>query len=81
MNTTIDSSGRIVVPKKLRERLGLSGGEALEIRERDGVLELEPAPTPMKLERRDGALVAVPDRELPELTADVVREALERTRR
>lgn len=81
MKTTIDSVGRVVVPKKLRERLGLEGGETLDIRERDGILELEPAATPMVLEERDGSLVAVPDGELPTLTSDVVRETLESGRR
>ena len=42
MKTAIDSAGRIVIPKKLRDLLGLSGGEVLEIRECNGVLELEP---------------------------------------
>ena len=40
MRTTIDRLGRIVVPKPLRDRLRLRGGEALDIEERDGVLEL-----------------------------------------
>lgn len=81
MKTTIDSAGRVVIPKSIRLRLGLTGGETIEIREHDGVVEIEPAPTPMELEERDGVLVAVPDRDLPALTDEMVRETLERSRR
>lgn len=81
MLTTIDSAGRLVVPKELREALGLSGGDSVEIRERDGRIEIEPLATPMTLERRSGGPVAVPDIELPPLTDEIVRATLERTRR
>jgi AbrB family looped-hinge helix DNA binding protein len=81
MKSTIDGAGRIVIPKALRQRLGLQGGETLEIRERDGRIEIEPAATPMHLVERAGSTVAVPDQELPPLTDDVVRATVERTRR
>ena len=81
MKTTIDAVGRIVVPKALRERLGLVGGRAIEIRERDGRLEIEPAATPMRLVRRRGGRVAVPARKLPPLTDDIVRDTIEQIRR
>ena len=69
-----------MVPKVLRDALGLRGGEDVEIRTCDGHLEVEPVLSPMHLERRDGGIVAVPDIELPTLTSDLVREALEQTR-
>lgn len=80
MRTTMDGAGRLVVPKALRDALGLHGGEELEARVRDGRLEIEPVPTPMRLERRGGGLVAVPEVEVPVLTAERVRETLEHTR-
>lgn len=55
-------------------------GEELEVRARDGRLEIEPAPTPMHLERHGNGLVAVPEVELPALTGEQVRETLEQTR-
>lgn len=81
MKTTIDAAGRVVIPKALRERLGLLGGRAVEIREREGRLEIEPAPTPMTLERRGRVRVAVPARKLPALTDQLVRDTLEQLRR
>jgi AbrB family looped-hinge helix DNA binding protein len=81
MKVTIDAAGRIVVPKPLRQALGLKTGQPLEIRAGDGRLEIEFAPTPMQLKKRGKGVVAVPDAELPALTIDQVRETLERIRR
>jgi AbrB family looped-hinge helix DNA binding protein len=81
MQTTIDAAGRVVIPKSMRDSLGLTGGRTIEISEREGVIEIQPAATTMRLEERNGHLVAVPDRELPPLTDDLVRAALEKTRR
>ena len=81
MRSAIDAAGRIVIPKPMRDRLGLDRGRAVEIRERDGHIEIEPAPTSMSLRRRGGALVAVPNEELPPLTDDLVRATTERARR
>ena len=58
-----------------------SGGQAIEIREREGHIEIEPAPTPMKLEDRAGSMVAVPEVEVPPLSDDLVRDTLEGSRR
>jgi AbrB family looped-hinge helix DNA binding protein len=80
MRTAIDSAGRVVIPKELRDRLGLRRGRPVEIRERDGRIEIEPAPTPMRLLRQRGGLVAVPDEKIPPLTDELVRDTLERTR-
>jgi AbrB family looped-hinge helix DNA binding protein len=81
MKATIDAAGRIVVPKPLRQTLGLKPGQPLEIRAGDGRLEIEIAPTPMHLKKRGKGVVAIPDNKLPELTAEQVRDTLERVRR
>lgn len=81
MKATLDNAGRLVVPKALRQALGLKAGQALEIRAGDGKLEIEIAATPMQLKKRGKGVVAVPREELPELSAEQVRETLERVRR
>jgi AbrB family looped-hinge helix DNA binding protein len=81
MKAVIDGAGRIVVPKALRQALGLSPGQPLEIRAGDGRLEIEIAATPMRLKKRGKRLVAIPERSLPPLTAEQVRDTLERIRR
>ena len=81
MRATIDSAGRIVVPKPLRDELGLQPGQVLELEVSDGRLQVEVAPVDIRLVRRRHGPVAVADQKLPTLTADIVRQTLERTRR
>ena len=81
MKTTIDAAGRIVVPKSLRQALNLKPGQSLEIRAGDGRLEIEIAATAMTLRKRGKDVVAIPAVDLPTLTAEEVRETLERIRR
>jgi AbrB family looped-hinge helix DNA binding protein len=81
MRTAIDSAGRIVVPKALRVALGLVAGQSLEIAERDGRLEIVPLVTHMRLVDEGDGVAAVADEDMPVLTADMVRDTLERTRR
>src|SRR5690349_14902238 len=77
MKTTIDAAGRLVIPKEIRREAGLRPGMLLEVRWREGRVEIEPAPLPVKLERKGRFLVAIPQREVPPLTTETV----ERTRR
>lgn len=81
MRSAIDSAGRVVIPKPLRVRLGLEQGQVVEIRERDGRIEIEPAATPMSLASRAGGRVAVADGEMPPLTDELVRATIDQTRR
>jgi AbrB family looped-hinge helix DNA binding protein len=81
MRTTIDAAGRIVVPKRLRDEMGVQPGQVLELQLRDGRLEIEIAPVGIRLKRGRHGPVAVPEQRLPPLTAELVRQTLERTRR
>jgi len=81
MRTTIDRSGRLVVPKPLRDQLRLEGGTQLEVFVRGDQLVVEPVATPMRLVRRGKGLVAVTDEPLPKLTAEEVRSVVETARR
>jgi AbrB family looped-hinge helix DNA binding protein len=40
---TIDIAGRIVVPERLRQSLGLHGGAEVDIEEHGGVIQIRPA--------------------------------------
>jgi AbrB family looped-hinge helix DNA binding protein len=77
MKTTMDSAGRLVIPGAIRREAGLKPGAPLEVRWRDGRVEIEPAPIPVKLVRRGRLLVAVPEGQPGSLRAETV----ERTRR
>lgn len=81
MRTTIDAAGRIVVPKGLRDALQLRAGQAVDIVLADGRLEIEIAPADVHVEEVEGLPIAVADEALPPLTATVVRETIEATRR
>ncbi len=70
MRTTIDSSGRLVVPKELRDRIGLTPGD-VEITVSGSALVLEPVPTD-ELVESDGLLVLPGGG--PDLSIDDIRE-------
>jgi AbrB family looped-hinge helix DNA binding protein len=81
MRSTIDKAGRIIVPKAMRDELGLTGGAEVEIGLIDGRIEIAPVASHIRLERKRGRLVAASDREMPVLTSDDVRALLEKLRR
>jgi AbrB family looped-hinge helix DNA binding protein len=74
MRTTIDSAGRLVIPVEIRRQAGLRPGAPLDVRWRDGRIEIEPAAAPVTLVRRGRFLVAVPEAEIETLTAELVEE-------
>ena len=82
MLTTIDGAGRLVVPKPLRDRLGLRGGDAVEISEQAGAIVITRPPRELSLvENEGGILTASPEAGLPPTDPEQVRQWLERLRR
>jgi AbrB family looped-hinge helix DNA binding protein len=81
MQVAIDEVGRLVVPKALREELGIRGATTLELNAYDGRLELTVPDVPAHVEERDGLPVIVPERPVPPISVEEVRAVLERVRR
>lgn len=54
---TIDESGRLVIPKPLRDRFGLTAGTRLHIRVEEGQILLSPERPEPRLVDREGFLV------------------------
>jgi AbrB family looped-hinge helix DNA binding protein len=78
MHVSIDGAGRVVVPKPLRDELGLSPGTPLEIDVVDGHLELSALHEPAKLvEGPNGPMMATTG---TRLTDEEVRHTLEAVR-
>jgi AbrB family looped-hinge helix DNA binding protein len=78
MHVSIDSAGRVVVPKPLRDELGLTPGTPLEIDVVDGHLELSAPHEPAKLvEGPSGPMVGATG---TPLTDEEVRRTLEAVR-
>jgi len=68
MRTTIDAAGRFGDPSRGATRAGLRPGMELEVRWRDGRIEIEPAVLPLQLVRKGRLLVAVPAADVEPLT-------------
>ena len=81
MRVAIDAVGRLVVPKPLRDALGIGGPTELEITARDGVIELAVADIDAHVVERDGTPVIAAANTAGTLTAEQVRAALDRVRR
>jgi len=81
MKATIDSAGRLLIPKAIRRATGLTPNMVLEVRSRDGVIEIEPAPSPVVLERQGRLLIAAPARPTATLTSEMVEQTRRRVRR
>lgn len=58
METSIDSVGRIVVPKPLRDALGLTAGSTVDVSRYGAGLALVPTGRTARLVEEAGALVA-----------------------
>jgi AbrB family looped-hinge helix DNA binding protein len=80
MLTTMDAAGRIVVPKPMREALGITDRTELDVTVDDGRIVISPVPVAKRVEQTSDGAVIVGDDVVPPLTADAVRLVLESVR-
>jgi AbrB family looped-hinge helix DNA binding protein len=80
MKARIDKAGRVVLPKPIRDELGLVAGRAVDVRVEDGKAIIEPDVVNWHVERRGRLSVLVPDGPVPQLTDADVRDAIDRGR-
>ena len=78
--STMDSAGRLVLPREIRDQAKLEPGMPLRIVFRDGRVEIEPAPREVRIVRKGRMQIAVPVEESDALRSDTVREAMESVR-
>lgn len=81
MSTTIDTAGRIVVPKAVREAMGLTPGAPVDVIYADGAIRIEFAPIDAVVDSRESLPRIVPSRASRALDDETVRTTLETTRR
>ncbi len=81
MRVAIDGVGRLVIPKALREELGVSGPTELELTAADGRLEVTVPDVPARVEERDGLPVILTESPMAPLDVAETRTAIERARR
>ena len=77
MRTTIDKAGRLVIPRVLRDRIGLVGGGEVELELDGSAVRVEPV-SGRDLKEVAGVLV-IPATGTP-LTGDLVRELIDADR-
>lgn len=70
-----------MVPKALRDAMGLEPGRAVDVVFTEGRIEIELAPARAHVEDDEGLPRIVPDEELPALTDRDIRDTVEATRR
>ena len=78
METTIDSVGRIVVPKQLRDRLGMQPGTTVDVTAYGAGLQILPAGRTARIVEVDGQTVAESD---TPVTDDIVFGLIDSVRR
>ncbi len=81
MRTTIDAAGRLVIPKEVRQQAQIRPGMTLEVRMKEGHIEIEPAPLDVTIRRRGRLAVAFPRKAVPPLSSETVEGTRRRLRR
>jgi AbrB family looped-hinge helix DNA binding protein len=78
MEVTVDSVGRIVLPRSLRDALGIGAGTVVDISTYRAGLQLVPAKRTARLVEESGALVATGDTEIDDAVVFVLIDSARR---
>jgi AbrB family looped-hinge helix DNA binding protein len=78
MRTTIDKAGRLVIPRTLRDRIGLGSGGEVELELDGGAVRVAPV-AGTELREDDDGLLVIPATGTP-LSAAAVRELIDADR-
>ncbi|HET8928061.1 MAG TPA: AbrB/MazE/SpoVT family DNA-binding domain-containing protein [Microbacterium sp.] len=81
MRSAIDSAGRLVIPKPIRDAMGLAPGAPIDVQFVDGRIEIEFEPSAIRADVSGALPVLVSDEALPPLTDDAIRRTLDAVRR
>jgi AbrB family looped-hinge helix DNA binding protein len=54
MEVTLDKTGRLVIPKKIREQAGLTAGTRVDVSYRRGTIEIEPVAAEVTIVQKNG---------------------------
>lgn len=77
MRTTIDKAGRLVIPRSVRERIGLAGGGEVELELDGAAVRIEPVSGHVLKEKAGRLVIPATGRAL---TASEVRELIDADR-
>lgn len=77
MRTTIDKAGRLVIPRQLRDHIGLSGGGEVDVELDGAAIRIEPV-SGVEL-KEVGQLLVIPATGTP-MTAGAVRDLIDADR-
>jgi AbrB family looped-hinge helix DNA binding protein len=76
---TIDKAGRVVLPKPVRDELGLRAGDSLDLESSEDGIVLRPARGLARMRKKHGVWVIMGSGE--PLPANIVRKTLDKVRR
>ena len=74
IHVRLDPAGRVVLPKKIRERFRLHGGDMLVLEVKGDAIELRRQKPTAQLQRVNGVLVLVSNMSLP-VESDLIAES------
>lgn len=77
MRVPIDKAGRVVIPKGIRDQLGLREGQELDVDAHDGSIRLSVPAREMRVEGHGKQARLVVDGPMPPLTDEMVRDLIE----